>query len=293
MRPYMSTPSVLSMTAFARAVRRAQDGDIVCEIRSVNHRYLDCGVRLPEGLGALEMPVRERLASRLRRGKVDCHVSVRHAAGGAGLHLDHDLADAVAQAAAALASRHPQLVAMTVGDVLRWPGVAASSGSAGYEEPVLGAVDEAIEVLVAQRGREGERLRAFLEARLVELESLLQRLCSATAEAPALLRARLAARLAEWDASVHEARLEQELVLQVQRADVSEELERLAVHTEEARRALAGAGPRGRQLDFLMQELNREATTLAAKSSSAAVTTLTVSLRVLIEQMREQVQNLE
>ncbi len=281
------------MTAFARAVRRLQDGEIVCEIRSVNHRYLDVGVRLPEGLAALEMPVRERLGGHVRRGKVDCHVSVRHSPGAAGLALHEGLADAVAQMASALAGRHPQLAPMTAGDVLRWPGVVAPPVSAGCEEPVLGAVDEAIGALVAQRGREGARLCAFLDAHLAEMETLLGTLRAETAGAAPRLAARLAARLAEFDTAVDETRLEQELVLAVQRVDVAEELERLAVHTQEARGALVGTGPRGRQLDFLMQELHREATTLAAKSSSAAITTLTVSLRVLIEQMREQVQNIE
>ncbi len=281
------------MTAFARAVRRAEDGEAVCEIRSVNHRYLDIGVRLPEGLGFLETPIRERLAARLRRGKIDCHVSVRRSARVAGLGLDEALAGAVAEAGALLAGRYPQLAAMTIGDVLRWPGVVAPSAVGPFDAPILGAVDEAVDALSAHRGREGARLYAFLDARLGEAEKLVAALRVETAQAPALLRARLAARLAEFDVGVHESRLEQELVLQVQRADVAEELERLYVHMQEARQALGGGGPRGRQLDFLMQELHREATTLAAKSPSAAVTTLTVSLRVLIEQMREQVQNLE
>ena len=281
------------MTAFARAVHHENGAGIICEIRSVNHRYRDIGVRLPDGWGALEMSLRARLAGRIARGKVDCHVDVRQAMCGGSLVVDADLADAVAQAGQALAGRHPHLAALSSGEILRWPGVVVPPAPDGYDAAIFAVVDEALDGLVVQRAREGAKLTVFLQDQLAEVEGLVARLRGETADMSGRLRRRLRERLAGFDAAVDPGRLEQELVLQVQRADVTEELDRLGVHADEARQVLAGGGPCGRKLDFLMQELHREATTLAAKSPSAAVTSMTVSLRVLIEQMREQVQNLE
>ena len=285
--------SAKSMTAFARAQARCEQGEAICEIRSVNHRYLEVSVRLPEGLGGLEGQVRERLVASLGRGKVDCQIALRTPQAGACVTFDSVLIAELVRASEAIRSVHPSLAPLALAEVLRWPGVMLAPPTPVLEDVALKAADLAIEALLAQRQREGDRLAAGLVERLDQVLARVTALQGLVLGMAAMLRERLRARVLALGVNLEVGRLEQEVVLQVQRSDVAEELDRLEVHGAEIRGILATGEPMGRRLDFLMQELNREANTLASKSPSVEVTSQAVAIKVLIEQMREQVQNIE
>ena len=285
-----------SMTAFARIESQHEPGGIQWEIRSVNHRYLDVNLRLPEDLRKLDPKVRERIGARLNRGKVDCTLRVlANPAATGGLAVDGDLAARVAQAARAVAELLPEAAPVNPVDVLRWPGVvqAPAPDPELIERLVLDELDRALADLAAMREREGARIETVIRARLDDLEVEVSRVREIL---PAIVRGfgeRMRARLAEVDAILDDGRLEQELALIAQRMDVAEELDRLEAHVHEIRAALERPEPAGRRLDFLMQELNREANTLGSKSAAVTTSRASVDLKVLIEQMREQIQNVE
>ena len=285
-----------SMTAFARIESQHEPGGIQWEIRSVNHRYLDVNLRLPEDLRRLDPKVRERIGARLNRGKVDCALRVlANPAATGGLAVDGDLAARVAQAARTVAELLPEAAPVNPVDILRWPGVvqAPSPDPELIERLVLGELDRALADLVGMREREGARMEAVIRDRLDELGVEVSRVREIL---PAIVQGygeRMRTRLAEVDATLDEGRLEQELALIAQRMDVAEELDRLEAHVDEIRAALERPEPAGRRLDFLMQELNREANTLGSKSAAVTTSRASVDLKVLIEQMREQIQNVE
>ena len=287
---------IASMTGFARSELSGAFGSLVCELRSVNHRFLEAAFRLPDELRAAEGELRARLGRQVRRGKVDCTISHRWPQQGAGpLEVDAAALERLLGAVQVVSRslREPSTVSAL--DVLRWPGVLRET--AGDAEELLtaaGAVfDGALAELVAARTREGARLGEALEQRCSALAGLIAGVEARLPEVQARMRARLEERLAELAASVDHERLEQELALLLQRLDVAEELERLTGHISEIRRVIAGYEPAGRRLDFLMQELNREANTLSSKSQDLETTRNAVDMKVLIEQMREQVQNAE
>jgi len=287
---------IASMTGFARRESTGSWGTLVCELRSVNHRFLEAGFRLPDELRAAEGELRARLARQLRRGKVDCSMSYRRPQGASGL-LEVDTV-ALEQLLATVevvtrSLREPATVNAL--DVLRWPGVLREESTNGEQllavaYAVFGAT---LEDLVATRAREGARLRELIEQRCAGLETLVSGVRARLPEVRARMRTRLDERLAELGTAVDRDRLEQELALLLQRLDIDEELERLSGHIEEVRRVIEGSEPAGRRLDFLMQELNREANTLSSKSQDLETTRTAVDMKVLIEQMREQVQNVE
>ena len=288
---------IASMTGFARRETTGPWGTLVCELRSVNHRFLEAGFRLPDELRAAESELRTRLGKQLRRGKVDCTVSYRRAQGASNmLEVDPSALERVL-AAVKLVSRS-QLASDSVSalELLRWPGVLREDGNSSSEE-LLGAAyavfGATLEELVAARAREGARLRELLEQRCEGLETLVKAVRARLPEVQARVRAKLNERVAELSTSVDPERMEQELAIILQRLDVDEELERLTGHIEEVRRVIKGSEPAGRRLDFLMQELNREANTLSSKSQDLETTRAAVDMKVLIEQMREQVQNAE
>ncbi len=287
---------IASMTGFARREATGAWGTLVCELRSVNHRFLEASLRLPDELRVAEGELRARLAKQLRRGKVDCSLNYRRVVGAAGaLEIDSAALERLLAAVHVVARTMPQAAAVNALDVLRWPGVVRDESAVGDEllaaaYAVFGAT---LEELVAARAREGLRLRELLEQRCTGLEALVVGVRARLPEVQARMRARLAERLAELAASADPERLEQELAILLQRLDVDEELERLSGHIAEVRRAIAGNEPAGRRLDFLMQELNREANTLSSKSQDLETTRSAVDMKVLIEQMREQVQNAE
>ena len=287
---------IASMTGFARHEASGAWGTLVCELRSVNHRFLEAGFRLPDELRAGEGELRTRLARQLRRGKVDCTLNYRRPQGvGGALEVDPAALERVL-AAVQLVSRslrEPSTVSAL--DVLRWPGVLREDSASSDEllAVAYALFETTLAELVAARMREGARLRELLEQRCTGLEALLAAVRARLPEVQARMRTRLNERLAELAASVDAERLEQELALLLQRLDVDEELERLGGHIAEVRRVVAGGEPAGRRLDFLMQELNREANTLSSKSQDLETTRAAVDMKVLIEQMREQVQNAE
>lgn len=287
---------IASMTGFARRETSGTWGTLVCELRSVNHRFLEAGFRLPDELRSAEGELRTRMARQLRRGKVDCSMSYRRAVGVSGaLEIDEAALGRLLAATEVVSRSLTQAASVNALDLLRWPGVLREDGASGEQ---LVAVAYALfgatlEDLVAARAREGARLRELLEQRSASLEALVDTVRGRLPEVQTRVRARLDERLAEFGVSVDRERLEQELALLLQRLDVDEELERLSGHISEVRRVIGGSEPAGRRLDFLMQELNREANTLSSKSQDLDTTRSAVDMKVIIEQMREQVQNVE
>ncbi|MCP5327647.1 MAG: YicC family protein [Sinobacteraceae bacterium] len=287
---------ITSMTGFARREANGPFGQLACELRSVNHRYLEAGFRLPEELRALETELRQALARELRRGKVDCSIHLRAAANGAAELLIDDralanLLDRVREISVAA----PGKPTVDVMDILRWPGIVRENETDGesLQAAARSLFADTLRELSECRAREGVRLRELIEQRCSGLEQLLTQVRARLPEIQGRVRQRLEERVAELGAAADRDRLEQELVLLLQRLDVAEELDRLTGHIEETRRVIGGNEPAGRRLDFLMQELNREANTLASKSQDLDSTRYAIDMKVLIEQMREQVQNIE
>jgi uncharacterized protein (TIGR00255 family) len=285
---------IASMTGFARQERHGPYGTLVCEVRSVNHRFLDASVRLPESCRALESELRQTLAKELRRGKVDCTVSHR-APAAAGLQVDEGALGALLERSAQLAKSLPGQARVNVLELLRWPGVLREEQL--DEESLVGATRELFGAtlvdLGAARRREGQRLGELLVSRCDALEIQIAQVRARLPEVLVRVRERIEARLAELGGELNQDRIEQEIVVLLHRLDVAEELDRLGGHIEETRRTLAAPEAAGRRLDFLLQEFNREANTLASKSQDLDTTRIAVEMKVIIEQMREQVQNLE
>lgn len=285
---------VYSMTAFARQESQGGTGAFTWELRSVNHRYLAIAVRSPEEFRFIEASVRAQVASRLKRGKVDC---ILHyiAPPEASLSLDEQVTRQVirlCEEVDALAHHPAPLNSM---EVLRWPGVLRASTPAmeQLETEALSILTVVLDELLEMRAGEGGRLAALIAQRCQEIRVILQRLHERLPEITSHFRENIQSRLERIPVELDPGRLEQELVLFSQRIDVAEELERLQAHVAEVENALQREEPIGRRLDFLMQELNREANTLAAKSADVEMSQGAVALKVLIEQMREQVQNIE
>ncbi len=285
-----------SMTAFARADADTPWGRLACELRSVNHRYLEISAKLPEELRALETRIRELAGKHLERGKLECLLRLQLREAGAGaLELDEARVRRVLEAGERVRSFSSVVVPLRTIDVLRWPGVLKSDqlDAEALAEAALELVARAFAELVATRAREGERLNAFLRQRLEAMARVVTEVRAIVPQVTAAYRERLVARLAELRQQLDPNRLEQEIVLFASRTDVAEELDRLDTHIGEAQRVLGQPGAAGRRLDFLMQEFNREANTLASKAADIRLTNAAVELKVLIEQMREQVQNIE
>ena len=287
---------IRSMTAFARQETETEQGGLSWEIRSVNHRYLEAGVRLPEELRAAEPAVRERVNARLGRGKIDCTCRYRApVSGSAPVQLDEDNLSRLLAACESVAAKLPGAAPMNPVELLRWPGVVREEevDTAPLVEQALELLDRTLDELVTSREREGEQIRGMLLQRCDAMAALVVTARERLPEINAAVRDKLKARLSELDVPADPGRLEQELVFVSQKMDVDEEVDRLDSHIVEARRVLDRDEPVGRRLDFLMQELNREANTLGSKSAATDTTRIAVELKVLIEQMREQVQNIE
>ena len=284
-----------SMTAFASAERTTPLGVLSCELRSVNHRYLELSPRLPEELRAFESTLRERIAAKLSRGKVDVSLRLRsETATMNSLQINEGLLDQLGDVAQRLQGRFPHLNTDFVG-LLNLEGVLVKPGldQQALQQFAQEVLEQALDDMLATRTREGERLGVFLRDRLDGIERCVGQVREWLPEIRAGLRVKLEQRLADLKQPADPGRLEQELVLSLSRVDVDEELDRLTSHIAEARRILKLADANGRRLDFLMQEFNREANTLGSKSVDQRTTQVAVELKVLIEQMREQVQNIE
>lgn len=286
----------LSMTAFSRQQHEQEWGSLTWEIRSVNHRYLETSVRLPESFRALENAVRETVRKRLNRGKVECQLRFQSEANvSTDIHLNKALIEKLVQASAevdALSGNSSQLSNM---EVLRWPGVIEEQDfdKAAIEKLALELFGKALEDLIATRQREGTELEGFIKQRIDSIREIVVTIREKMPDILARQKQTILDRLEELKVELEPTRLEQEVSLLAQKADVEEELDRLDSHLNEVARVLNAKGQKGRRLDFLMQELNREANTLSSKSIVVETTLCAVELKVLIEQMREQIQNIE
>ena len=285
-----------SMTGFARCERTTAAGVLAWEIRGVNHRYLEVGMRLPEELRSAEAEFRQAIAAAARRGKVDATLYLRPAAAGPReFELDEKLLDRLVESALLIQRRLGAAGQIDAVDLLRWPSVVREP--ARDAAPMVAAARELLaEALMgfqASRENEGERIAEMLTTRARAVQRIAKQVAARLPEVHARIRAKLQERLAALTGEGNAERLEQEIAILVQKMDVAEELDRLQSHVEEMTRALATEEAVGRKLDFLMQEFNREANTLSSKSQDIETTRSAVELKVLIEQMREQIQNVE
>ncbi|MFI4887691.1 MAG: YicC/YloC family endoribonuclease [Burkholderiales bacterium] len=291
-----SLDMILSMTGFASASAERPGISLAVELRSVNHRYLDVTVKLAEELRMLEPALRDRLSAAQKRGKVECRVSLARTAGASeSIAINAERVRQLAGVAAGVAKAIPGTPPLTTADILRWPGVIVDATIApeALAELVDALVDQALRELTSARAREGAKLRAVLEARCTDIEAQVARVAPRIPALHAAFLEKLGGRLREAGLDPNEERLKQEFALFATRIDVAEEVARLSTHVAEMRRVLAHGGAVGKRLDFLAQELHREANTLGSKSVDAELSQISLELKVLIEQMREQVQNLE
>lgn len=285
---------IRSMTAYAGGERVTPWGTLGCELRSVNHRFLEVGVRLPEDLRALEPQLRERVSARISRGKLDLVMRLRAPEAATSLAVDEALVEQLGELAQRLQPRFP-LLQVGFTDLLQYPGVlrAEAADAAALQAEALALLEQTLDGFVQAREREGQKLAEAISERVDGVERIAR---DVHVLIPAIRdgqRAKLAARLADLPHPVDPGRAEQELVLWLQKLDVDEELDRLGSHITEIRRVLKQREPVGRRLDFLLQEFNREANTLGSKSVDSRTSNAAVELKVLIDQIREQVQNIE
>lgn len=285
-----------SMTGYAALSSDVSGARLNLELRSVNSRFLDLGFRMADELRQSEPVLREAINARLSRGKVECRLYWQAGGNESGdLALNTDLLERLAAAQGALRGRFPDAPAMSVGEILRWPGVLGESGP-DFDALMAAAaalIASGLDELVATRAREGEKLATMIRERVAMVRALVETATPIVPTAVAEYQEKLATRLRDAVAGLDEGRIQQEVTLFAQRADVVEELSRLVAHLDEVLRVLGKAGPAGKRLDFLMQELNREANTLASKAVAGSLSSIAMEMKLLIEQMREQVQNIE
>jgi uncharacterized protein (TIGR00255 family) len=286
---------IRSMTGFARRERQFPWGLLSWELKTVNHRFLEIGCRLPEDFRSAEADFRQTIAGAVRRGKVDVSLHFRPAVAASSLEVDADLLGSLAQRAQQIAAAAGTAARIEVLELLRWPGVMRDDkrDTAALIAAAQTLLGEALAELTRFRDSEGGRLRDALEQRCAGLLDFAAMVAERLPEVRARMRSKLLDRIAQLVTEINHERLEQELAILAQRQDVDEELDRLRGHVTEVRKAFTVQEAAGRRLDFLMQELNREANTLSSKSQDIETTRAAVDMKVLIEQMREQVQNIE
>ena len=281
-----------SMTAFARS----ESGHISWEIRSVNHRYLEVGLKVPDAFRSLETGLRNKLKARLNRGKIDCQLRIGHSqASEASLSIDEKLLEDLTGALATIIPKLETVAPVNPLEVLKWPGILSepTEDEESIKRTVVELFDSALAQLIEMRSSEGAELRKIILEKLADLRSIVEQ---AATEAPiisARQRDKMISKLNDLKIEADPGRIEQELVIMAQKSDVAEELDRLNTHIEEVSATLDSKEAVGRRLDFLMQELNREANTLSSKAVATNTTIHAVELKVTIEQMREQIQNIE
>lgn len=297
---------VASMTGFASAARPTALGQLTLDLRSVNSRFLDLSMRLPDEWRVFEPMLREAIAARLARGKVECRINLVRGVGAAEPVLNGAALAQLSGLAGRIAQSLPGVAPLATADVLNWPGVVETPGSDpdALRAATAAALADAIDAMTASRRREGAALRDALLAHCAQVESIAQQLKARAPELLAAVERKLVERLEQaLGETMSKAttltrdevadRIRQEVTLYGLKMDVEEEIKRLVTHVNEVRRVLAAGGPVGRRLDFLMQELNREANTVGSKAAAIEMTNASVELKILIEQMREQIQNLE
>lgn len=286
---------ILSMTGYATASTELDSGSLTLELRAVNHRYLDIQLRMPDELRSLEGTLREAIAAQLQRGKVECRINYAVRSGQSGAVLNRDLLQQLAVWNREVQVVLPDARSLGVADVLHWNGVLETQAASADElrAALLGLLQDVLQEFSASRAREGEKLKEFLLQRVEKIEALRNGVMPHVPAAIAAYEQKLITRLREAMQNAEDERVRQEITLFASKIDVDEELSRLASHLAEMRRVLAQGGAVGKRLDFLMQELNREANTLGSKSVDAEVSRSAMEMKILIEQMREQIQNLE
>lgn len=287
---------IFSMTGFAALEREIAGGILILELRSVNHRYLELQLKLDDNVRSFEPLIRELISSKLGRGKVECRLSLMQRADQARLaQLDDSVLQQLSQMTVKIQQQFPQSQPLSVADILKWPGVMAnvSTDTAALSDEIRSLLTQALQDMADSRAREGAKLKALILERLADMEKLIGQVKPLLPLQIKAYQERLTTKLQEAMKSVDEERIRQELILFAQRVDVDEELTRLTAHISEVKRILDADNVAGKRLDFLMQELNREANTLSSKSVSTEVSQAAMALKVLIEQMREQIQNIE
>ena len=284
------------MTAFVQHESQSEQSRLLWEIRSVNHRYLEISMRLPEELRSAEMMFRETIKASLNRGRIDAVLRYQSAESSANSpELNLDTINQLMAWSRTVQSTVPVAGELSIADILKWPGVLTSEQIDEDQLSVTAkaALADALSALVSQRQREGRQLAVVINAKLAAARDIVIGVQSRRPELEQYARQRLNERVSEFAEQLEPGRFEQELVLLLAKSDITEEIDRLQLHLTEVANILNGSGPVGRRLDFLMQELNREANTLGSKSNHPETTTAAVDLKVLIEQMREQIQNIE
>ena len=287
---------VLSMTGYASQEYNTANGVLLVELRSVNHRYLELQLKLDDNLRAFEATVRELVQAKLGRGKVDCRLSlVRNIAADSTSQLNHTVLQQIAESAKTAAQYFPHTQPVNMLEILQMPGVltTAALDSDVIETDLKATLNTVLDDLIAAKAREGEKLKAIILARLQEIEHLVAKVKPMMPNLIKQYQEKLTVKLNEATNSNDDERVRQEIVLFAQRIDVDEELVRLTSHIEEVKRILNATAAAGKRLDFLMQEMNREANTLGSKSVAIETSQISMELKVLIEQMREQIQNIE
>ena len=284
---------IYSMTASAQSTVTTELGELNCELRGVNHRFLDIAPRMPEELRVHETELRELIGSKLSRGRVDCFIRLKETE--SAQQPNAEQAAALQHLLSEMQAHVPTMEPIRAIDVLRWPGVLQPKqvDPAVIKQQLFAVVDQALDALVIARAKEGSKMAELIEQRLDAARAIFSEVEEMLPQFAEQYRARLEEKLGELKDQLDPARVEQEILLFLQKTDVAEELDRLRVHCDEVNAVLKKPEPAGRRLDFLMQELNREANTLGSKSQDARLTKASVDLKVLIEQMREQVQNIE
>ena len=286
----------LSMTGYASHERNTNNGVLQLELRSVNHRYLELQLKLDDNCRGFEAQVREMLNAKLGRGKIDCRLSLAQNMAASSIQtLNHTVLQQIAESANAAAQYFPHTQPVNMLEILQMPGVVTNNvvNSDELENDIKNVLKVVIEDLIAARVREGAKLRAMILERLAEIEKLVAKVKPMLPVLTKAYQEKLLAKLNEAHQTNDDERIRQEIVLYAQRIDVDEELSRLSAHIEEVKRVLSSDGLVGKRLDFLMQEMNREANTLGSKSVAIETTQISMELKVLIEQMREQIQNIE
>jgi uncharacterized protein (TIGR00255 family) len=285
-----------SMTGYAALEQSIPNATLILELRAVNSRYLDLHFKLDDHLKSVESQLRELISAQLSRGKVECKMSlIAHAQTQQAAKLNDDLILQLKNMQGQIKTHFPQIKELSVADVLRWPGVVMSElpDTEALVDAVKAIVLQGLQDLTASRAREGEKLKTMILDRVSQIEVLVAKVKPLLPQLAKEYQAKLIAKLEETIKTVDQERIAQELVQFAQRIDVDEELSRLTAHISEVKRILNHNAPAGKRLDFLMQEMNREANTLGSKSVSVDTTQVSMELKVLIEQMREQIQNVE
>ena len=282
------------MTAFARAEKSAGDLQMTWEIKSVNHRFLETYFRVPEALRVIETKVREITRHRLKRGKVDGFLKIEYHSGASDIEVNDDVLDKLILSIKKVQAKLKTSDINPI-DILRWPGLLEDQAKSSLEaeDMAINLYNEALDKLITYRHSEGKHLDKIIRSKLNEISLIVNSIKSDSKNIQIAAKEKLLRRITELETSVDSERLEQEITMLIQKSDITEELDRLSIHVAEGRKIIEGEGGHGRRLDFLSQELNRESNTLGAKASTPQLSQQAIDLKVAVEQIREQVQNVE